>query len=387
MKSKRMIAVTIYIVSIMQMSALAVSAAMSDISAQFPNASTTTIQMIMSLPSLIMCISTLISGRLSLVMQKKHIMALATAIVAASGVGGLLCHFAIGVLLAWAVVLGFGIGLFMPQNSSLIALSFNDEERSVISGRQVTAATLGGMALSAIAGVLCSGQWYHVYFVYLFAIPGLIFSLCFLPKEDLHAGQQEEHSKGGRISGRSWIYIVSIFLFICVYNIIPNNLTMYITEKGMGDSTVAGLLTSIFLLGGAVAGIVYGVIGKYLQDKIIPLAFSLVIVGSLMLYFTNLLPVVFAGVFLAGTSVSFVMSQCVCRLAVVERPESMTLAMSVLMAANSLAQSIAPVFTNLSAIVFGTDDVVHRFLLIVILGIILMCVTGVLLMREKKMAA
>ncbi|MCD8364936.1 MAG: hypothetical protein LUC83_03830 [Clostridiales bacterium] len=41
MKSKKMIAVTIYTVSIMQMSALAVSAAMSDISAQFPDASTT----------------------------------------------------------------------------------------------------------------------------------------------------------------------------------------------------------------------------------------------------------------------------------------------------------------------------------------------------------
>ncbi|MCD8151535.1 MAG: MFS transporter [Clostridiales bacterium] len=387
MNNKNRIAVTIYTVSIMQMSALAVSAALSDISAQFPNVPTTTIQMIMSLPSLIMCVSTLISGQLARVMQKKYIIAIATAIVAASGVAGLLFHGSIGVLLMWAIILGFGIGLFMPQNSSIIALNFDDEKRGIISGRQVTAATVGGMALSALAGVLCSGQWYYVYFVYLLAIPGLICSLCFLPADRTETVQQKQQAQKGHVSGRSWIYIAAIFLFICVYNIIPNNLTMYITEKGIGNSTVAGLLTSVFLLGGAVAGIVYGGIGKYLQDKIIPVAFFLVIAGSLTLFLTNSLPLVFIGVFVAGTSVSFVMSQCVCRLAVVERPENMTLAMAFLMAANSLAQSIAPVFTKLSAIVFRTEDVVHRFLLIAVLGAILLCVTGILLRWEKRMSA
>ncbi len=382
MNSKFKIALTVYIVSIMQMSAMAVSAAMSDISAAFPNAATMTVQMIMSLPSLIMCGSTLVSGFLAKKIQKKYIMMLGTLIIALSGVAGLLCHSSITALLCWAVVLGFGIGLFMPLNSSIIALSFDENERGLISGRQVTAATLGGMALSAIAGVLCGIQWHFVYFVYLLAIPGLLCAFAFLPKETLAKTAQKE--KKGTISGGAWLYIVTIFLFICVYNAVPNNLTMYLTEKGMGTSTTAGMLTSAFLAGGAVAGIIYGIIGRRLQNKVIYLAFLLVIIGSSVLFVTNALPVVFVAVFVAGSSVSFTMSQCTVRLAVVEKPENMTVAMAALMAANSLAQSIAPVFTKLSAIVFRTDAVVYRFLLMSILGILLLVVTAVLLGREKK---
>ncbi len=382
MNSKFKIALTVYIVSIMQMSAMAVSAAMSDISAAFPNAATMTVQMIMSLPSLIMCGSTLVSGFLAKKIQKKYIMMLGTLIIALSGVAGLLCHSSITALLCWAVVLGFGIGLFMPLNSSIIALSFDENERGLISGRQVTAATLGGMALSAIAGVLCGIQWHFVYFVYLLAIPGLLCAFAFLPRETLAKTAQKE--KKGTISDGAWLYIVTIFLFICVYNAVPNNLTMYLTEKGMGTSTTAGMLTSAFLAGGAVAGIIYGIIGRRLQNKVIYLAFLLVIIGSSVLFVTNALPVVFVAVFVAGSSVSFTMSQCTVRLAVVEKPENMTVAMAALMAANSLAQSIAPVFTKLSAIVFHTDAVVYRFLLMSILGILLLVVTAVLLGREKK---
>ncbi len=382
MNSKFKIALTVYIVSIMQMSAMAVSAAMSDISAAFPNAATMTVQMIMSLPSLIMCGSTLVSGFLAKKIQKKYIMMLGTLIIALSGVAGLLCHSSITALLCWAVVLGFGIGLFMPLNSSIIALSFDENERGLISGRQVTAATLGGMALSAIAGVLCGIQWHFVYFVYLLAIPGLLCAFAFLPRETLAKTAQKE--KKGTISDGAWLYIVTIFLFICVYNAVPNNLTMYLTEKGMGTSTTAGMLTSAFLAGGAVAGIIYGIIGRRLQNKVIYLAFLLVIIGSSVLFVTNALPVVFVAVFVAGSSVSFTMSQCTVRLAVVEKPENMTVAMAALMAANSLAQSIAPVFTKLSAIVFRTDAVVYRFLLMSILGILLLVVTAVLLGREKK---
>ncbi len=384
MNSKGKIALTIYIVSIMQMSAMAVSAAMSDISATFPNAQTTTVQMIMSLPSLIMCFSTLISGFLAKKLQKKYIVMIGTAIVAVSGVAGLLFHGSITALLCWAVVLGFGIGLFMPLNSSLIALSFDETERGLISGRQVTAATLGGMALSALAGVLCGGQWYYVYFVYLLALPGLVCACLFLPKEEAVKAAPTTAKEKGTISGKAWIYIVTIFLFICIYNVVPNNLTMYMTEKNMGSSTVAGMLTSIFLLGGAVAGIIYGIIGKRMQNKVIILAFLLVIAGSIVLFLTNSLPVVFLAVFVAGSSVSFTMSQCTVRLAIVEKPQNMTVAMAALMAANSLAQSIAPVFTKISAVVFRTDAVVYRFLLITILGIILMCVTGVLLRKEAR---
>ena len=186
------------------------------------------------------------------------------------------------------------------------------------------------------------------------------------------------------ISKSTWIYIATIFLFISAYNIIPNNLTLYITEENMGNSSIAGIVMSIFLLGGAVGGILYGFIRKLLQDKIIILGFCLIIIGCLILFNTNNLYVVFLAVFLAGASVSFVMSQCICRVSEIENKSNVTTAMAILMAFNSTAQFFAPFFTKISSIIFNNNEARYRLLLTMILGIVLTIIVGLLLLTNKK---
>ena len=381
------IAITIYLISIMQMSAMAMSSALSSISEAFPYAGDTTVQMVMSLPALFMGIASLISGKLSERIPKKWLITASAVLIIGGAFGGLLIHGNIYILLVWAAVLGFGMGLFVPINAGLIALFFSGHEREIVSGQQVTASTIGGVCLSMIAGFLCETGWSRVYLIFFAIIPGWICSQFFLPRESISSlkAEAEATDNGGKahISRGSWVFIIVMFLFISMYNIIPNNLSMYITEKSLGGSAEAGTATALFLLGGAFSGIIYGYIAKYLRDMIITLSFALLIAAGGILFLTANLGVLYVTVVFAGFSVGFVMAQCTCRIAEIESRAGVTLAMSVMLAFNCLGQCIAPLFTKLSSAVFHTDACVYRFLLVIILGTVFM-VISIIMMKSVK---
>ena len=383
MKQNKKIAITIFLISIMQMSAMAMSSALSAISATFQNAGDTMVQMVMTLPALFMCISSIISGKLSEYIPKKWLITCSAILIMASGTGGLLLHGNIIILLVWAAVLGTGVGLYMPINSGLMAIYFTGHDREVISGQQVTSATIGGVCLSMIAGFLCETGWPHAYIIYYAIIPGFICAMLSLPKESIQMIRAENHTSEKKhhdsIKWGSWVYIIVMFLFISMYNIIPSNLSMYITEKNLGDSSAAGIATALFLLGGAVAGILYGYIGRYLKDMIITLSFALIVACGGILYFTGNLLILYVTVAFAGTSVGFVMAQCTVRIAEIESKVSVTLALSVMLASNSLAQCIAPAFTKISAAMFHSQLCTYRFLVVLIFGTVLMAVSVILM--------
>ncbi len=372
MKQNKKIAVTIFLISIMQMSAMGISSALSSISDAFPRVGDTVVQMVMTLPALFMCISSVISGKLSQRLPKKWLIACSAVMIMGAGTGGLLFHGSIYLLLFWAMVLGLGIGIYMPINSGLMAIYFTGHDREVISGQQVSCATVGGVCLSLIAGFLCETGWPHVYLIYYAIIPGFICAMAFLPGEtraSLRAEASEAAAdKRSAISRGSWMYIIVMFLFIAMYNIIPSNLTMYITENHMGGASTAGAVTALFLMGGAVAGVIYGFLGRHIRAAIIPISFVLIIGGAAVLYFADSIITVFIAVAVAGTSVSFVMAQCTVRIAEIESKVSVTLALSVMLAANSLAQCIAPAFTKVSALMFRSDACTYRFAVVVIIG-------------------
>lgn len=136
----------------------------------------------------------------------------------------------------------------------------------------------------------------------------------------------------------------------------------------MGDASLAGMVTSVFLLGGALAGFLYPAVSRVLKDRVLLLALAFIIGGSAILFFTDSLPLVLVSLIVAGTSVGFLMSQTVVRISEVESKQTVTFAVSLLMAANCLGQCIAPVFTGLSQMMFHSDATVYRYLVVVILG-------------------
>jgi MFS family permease len=391
MKQNKKIALTIFLISILQMSALGVSGAISDISAAFPDTSDSTVQMILTLPALFMFVFSIVSGKLSATIQKKYLITVAAVLIMISGTGGLLWHSNIYILLFWAAVVGSGIGFFMPINTSLIAIYFTGKYREQMSGQQVAIATVGGVCLSTLGGFIVKTGWSHIYIIFFAIIPGLICAWRFLPKENMKQQVQseeksivvDEQKKNIKISPAAWVYIAVMFMTIAMYNIIPSNLTMYIFEKNMGGASIAGIVTAVFLLGGAVAGVIYPVIIRFVKDKIFLIAFACIIGGSAILFVTSSLTIVFISVFIAGSSVGFVMSQTVVRISEVESKESVTFAVSLLMAANCLGQCIAPVFTKLSALIFHTDSTLYRYLIVVIFGVVLMIITAILLYQMK----
>lgn len=388
MKQNKKIAVTIFLISIMQMSAMAMSSALPSISKAFPYAGDTMVQMVMTLPALFMCISSVISGKLSEFLPKRWLITISAALIIGAGCGGLLVHSTIYLLLLWAAVLGSGIGFFMPVTSGLMAIYFTGHDREVISGQQVTCATIGGVCLSMIAGFICETGWANIYVIYFAIIPGLICALLFLPKETSAAlreedkGSDDDHTGG--ISKGSWDFVIVMFLFIAMYNIIPSNLSMYITEKSLGGPETSGTATALFLLGGAISGILYGYIGRYLKDVVITLSFLLIIAGSAVLFFISNVAVLYVTVVIAGSSIGFVMAQCTVRIAELETRTRVTLALSIMLAFNSMAQCIAPAFTKVSSWVFGTDATVYRFLIVVILGFVFMLASVALMKRARK---
>ncbi|MEG1683504.1 MAG: MFS transporter, partial [Oscillospiraceae bacterium] len=140
----------IYGISLLMMGVIGVSGALSTIGGQFPDASQTMIQNIISIPCLVVIPVTLIVGRLMELFSKKL---LATVGVLLFIVGGVLPMFlqSLPAILVLRGVLGIGVGIVQPVGSALIAENFDGAERERVQGNSTSAQMLG-CAVMVFAG-------------------------------------------------------------------------------------------------------------------------------------------------------------------------------------------------------------------------------------------
>lgn len=195
--SKAGIRAAILAMSVVQMGTNAISPILADIAAAFPQAGASTVQFLMTFPSLMVLVCSLAAAGAAAYIPKKVIAAAGCGLFCAGGVLSWLFHGSLTLLFVWAGTAGIGIGLVVPMATSLVTDCFEGAEQQSVMGLQSSAANVGAMLMTFFGGLLAAVHWSCNYLVYLIALPGLFLALACLPKD---AGRTGGRAGGGFLS-------------------------------------------------------------------------------------------------------------------------------------------------------------------------------------------
>lgn len=393
---KNMLKAAILVLTFSQMATNGLSPAMADIAAQFPEAATSTIQMLMTLPGVFVVVLSLISAWLTSVFPKKYLIGTGSVCVICTGIFGVLFHGSLQILFAWSCLMGIGMGLISALTISLISDYFDGQEKANLMGLQTGAANIGGMIMTAVGGVLTAIAWQYDYFVYLIAVPGLLLLIFFVPGNrpekrpksataaagaDVTETEKDSFLKKGQV----WVYVVISVLLLFLFNAGPTNLSMYVEEFGIGNSAVSGMAATVFLLGGTLMGILFGAFSRRLGRFTIPLGFVFMAAGFFLIQMRPAMVSMYVGCFIAGMSISLVSPQCILQTsAFCHTSQELALSAAVIMASSNVGTFLTPQLTNIARVVSGSGSTLYRFRTAIILALVMGVATLIFALREKR---
>ena len=398
-KRKNLIKITILTLSLVQMATNGLSPAMADIAQTFSDASVSKVQLLMTLPGIFVVILSLTAAWLTTRFSKKMLIGTGSLCVCLSGILGFLFHQKLGIMFIWSALLGIGMGLVSALTASMISDFFEGKEKAALMGMQTGAGNVGAMLMTAIGGMLTMISWEYNYLVFLIGLPGLILLLCVIPSgRNLHgkglkhtnikeaadkvrgttSKTTQTHLRNVFQSSKVWLYAAMAFVFLFLFNVLPTNLAMYVAEAKLGTAAVSGWAAAALLFGGTVMSVFFGKITGVIGTKTVPVGFILLAIGAALLNFSGNLVTLFAGCFIAGTSISMVMPQCMLQASMSGKPEQIAMSTAIVMAASNLGTFLTPVITNLAAAISGSGAVYFRYvtsitLAVVGAGIIFVC--------------
>ena len=373
--------------SFIQMATNSVSSILANIATEFPDASVTTIQYLMTFPNLMIVAVSVIAAGLAERISKRTLAATGLLLAAVSGILSFAVHGSILILYVWAGMLGIGVGLVVPMANSLISDYFQENERDTMLGYQTGAANAGSMIMTYVGGVLATIAWQFDYLVYLLAIPGLILTLMFVPKQNVVAKDTvTTEKKKLKISAYEVLFCIVAAVYMLMFYLGPTNIALYFSEKQIGNTMTAGMASSLLLLGGVLMGFLFGKLAEKIGKHTITLGFLALFVGYTLIYMKGQLISTYIGCLLVGMSNPLVLPQCMGSV-VTEDKQRSTVMMSVVFAIANLGTFLAPGITTISKMVMHAETAASRFVFAGIVTGILTCVSFVWVQvsnRRKK---
>lgn len=377
--NKRMIAVTVLLLSLMQMAPTGLSPMMSGVSEAFPDASAQSVQFLMTMSGVFVLVLSLVSARLSRRFSKKLLIGMGCVCMMAAGILPVLFHRSLGILRIWSSLLGVGMGLLCALAISLLTDYFEGTEKADLMGIQSGANSFGAMIMSLVGGLLASVAWYLNYLVLLLIVPGFICCLLFVPgKNGLRetaeksamrgpekkqragsAGEPEEQKI--RISGTLMACAFTGMLFLFCFNAVPANLSMLISENALGNAATAGIASAVSLLGGVLSGMIFGKLDRRFHLYTIPFGFLCLCAGLVFMAMGRLLPFLLAGSFISGSSITFIMPQCMIQVTGGVNQTQAAFGTAMMMASGNLGIFLTPFLSAAAFRITGDSAVINRY--------------------------
>lgn len=331
------------------------SSVLANISQVFPEVSATSIQMILTIPSLMTIPISLCAGILASYFYKKHLVLFALACQLLGGLFPILFHQSFYFIIISSALIGVGQGFMISIASSVIGENFTGVTSGAAMGLKQAASSVGIAALTVATGFLALSTWYHAYYIYFLIIPIFILTVFLLPK-----GQKDVKIVGNGMEGikkvftRGCIYysVLSFFMAACNFAFYTN-IGMSIINRGLGDASAIGVSTAWNSLITIVIGILFGYICK--AFKRFTLASSLIIqcIAYFILVMSPSLSIIAIGGMIYGLGAGIQMvSACYYILESVEK-DAGSLAIAVCMTLTSLGISASPLIINNIAPIFG----------------------------------
>ncbi|WP_326975465.1 MFS transporter [Caproicibacter sp. BJN0012] len=345
--------------SFMNMSSMVISAVLANIKAVFPQESVGTVQMVLTIPSLVGMLFAFIAGPMSVKIAKKHLI---LAGLFLGLVGGALGFFfgpkSLIVLFISSAFIGVNQGMNGSVTKAVVSDLFSAQERDDMMGWQQAAATGGTIILTLCAGLLSGISWQWSYFIMILFIP-----MIFLVQKNLtpiapdSAEKGSKAGEGGKLNGVcAFVAITSFFCFLFLYSY-QLNVSLYIQTSKLGTSVTVGYVNTVFPLAGMLTAFVYGKIKQRLGDKIMQTGMIMLALGFLGIKFVGTLPAVFFASFCTGIAQALIIPSAVLIVSQYAPPSVRATGISLTMGLLNLGMFVSPFLINNIAAAMGGDQV------------------------------
>ncbi|MBR2262957.1 MAG: MFS transporter [Firmicutes bacterium] len=381
-QQKLLLKSAILTMSFVQMSTTAIAPFLADIGRAFPEAPTEKVQFLMTFPSIFGMIAMFLSAAISRKTGKRLTAVLGLATVAVSGIGAVLAHGSIDILFVWAMILGLGYGLVSPIPPALIGESFEGNEAKNMLGLQNSAANIGSMLMTFFGGILAAHGWWFGYLVYLIGLPGLVLSLVGVRETRRDAEAGNGSFSLGALLKDIWKALFISWIFMLLFNAIPSNLSMLITEQDLGASQAAGIVSALFLAGGMVAGFIYGPLSARIGAKTTVAGVLTLALGAFVGALCHNLILLCIACLIGGMSIGLLMPHIMQTPA--RYPGRGAFVTALIMGAANIGVFCTPILTKLTNQITGTDLAANRFLAVGIASLVLSVLVGVVFLKKDR---
>lgn len=332
---------------------LAVSPILGELQKIFPHATELDIQMLSSLPSLMIIPFVLLSGKLTERIDNIRLLQIGLVIFVLSGVLYLMSD-KMWQLIAISALLGVGSGLIIPLSTGLIGRFFVGRYRTKQFGLSSAITNLTLVIATIITGYLAEVEWHLPFIVYLLPIISIVLSFQLrkaLSQEPEPSTYDKQTDNGLRPhvqvgdNGIAMHHLVEVMLFYGLVTylvvIVSLNLPFLIEERGM-NAGLSGTYISLFFLAIMAPGFM---LNRFIDawGRATQLwCMLMIVVGLGLVVVTSNVWLVGLGCVLAGVGYGIIQPIMYDRTTHIVLPHKSTLALACVMAMNYVAILACP---------------------------------------------
>lgn len=339
---------------------LAVSPILGDMNNIFPKASDLEIQMLTSLPSLLIIPFVLLAGRLSTGRDKLPMLYLGLAIFTLCGVACLVAK-SMTALIIISSILGIGAGMIIPLSTGLVVDYFTGDFRVKQLGYSSAINNLTLVGATALTGYVADINWHLSFLVYL--LPGVSLLLCLaLRRESAAAEPMESDQYKQQSINKRHLAVLTLFYFVITFaSLVVTFDTAFLFEKYKIRQELAGVSISLFFLAIMLPGLFLSHIIKYTRSYTNVISTMLLTLGLLSMTIFKSPTMLVIGVILSGFGYGIIQPLIYDKAAIIAPPHLATQALSIVMAANYIAIILCPFIIDAVRKLFATQSISFSF--------------------------
>lgn len=361
---------------------LAVSPILGELSTIFPHATELDIQMLTSLPSLLIIPFVLLAGKLAEKRDFIRLLRVGLWLFAASGVLYLFSS-RMWQLMAISALLGIGAGLIIPLSTGLISRYFTGEYRVRQFGYSSAITNMTLVVATAVTGYLAEVHWRLPFAVYLLPLISLVLS-AYLKKDAASVTIKQAAAiippiqSTPVISGKYGIHIrhlVQLMLFygLVTYVVLAVTFNLpFLMEAHHFSSGNSGLMISLFFLAIMAPGFMLDSLVKLLGNKTKLYSLLAIAIGLLLIWISPKEWLIVPGCILVGLGYGIIQPLIYDKTVDTAIPQKTTLALAFVMVMNYLAILLSPFITDFFQWIFHTGSQEFPFIFNLCITILIM---------------
>lgn len=333
------------------------------ISASYPQVSSTMVKLTITLPSLLMIFFGLIAGQLVKVISKKAILAIGLVLYSIGGIAAGWSESFPGHLILRGLV-GAGTGLISPIITSLIADYYQGKERADMVGYTFAISHFAAVITPPLAAYLGAEDWRRAFIIFSIVPLVFLFTMIFLPGTARRVQSDAAEKRKAPIPTKAIQFALIALVMMIIFFIVITDLPYLIETKTGISPIVSAFGLSTCTLGATIAGLTFSQIYVRLKKWAIPTSLLACGLGFLLITFSGTSVLILGGLLCIGMGIGILISLIMLVTANSAGEADSTAAVALVNGGFSIGIFISPFFyANLPRIELGLPAVEFNFLL------------------------